>query len=131
MNKSRVFLGLSLLAGLGGCAEFTDWRPTIDYSREKHQATLARDMEECKSLAGQASSVVTEAAKGTAIGGVTGAAAGAAIGAPVGDPGVGAAIGAAAGGIGGGVYKGVVADEDYKYSYSRCMKLRGHAVLNP
>lgn len=88
-------------------------------------------MQECKQLAKQAGGGgVTETAKGAGMGGLVGAATGAALGAVVGNPATGAALGAAAGGIGYGATKAMGTEDQYKNSYIRCMKNRGHNVIN-
>jgi outer membrane lipoprotein SlyB len=133
MNKKSLAGGAlaAFTLGLGGCANYTDWAPTVDTYNDQNAQYLSRDMQECKQLAIQASGGgVTQAVTGTAVGGLVGAAAGAAVGAAVGSPGTGAAIGAATGGIGGGVHKGVDSEADYKVAYIRCLKNRGHWVLN-
>jgi outer membrane lipoprotein SlyB len=133
MSKKTVgSAAIAVLAlGLGGCAQYTGWTPTVDSYNDPNAQYLSRDMQDCKYLAEHASGGgATQAAMGTAIGGLVGAAAGAAIGAAVGAPGTGAAIGAAAGGIGTGAYKGTSSEDDYKTSYIRCMKNRGHNVVN-
>lgn len=117
--------------GLTGCAEYSGWSPTVDTYNDPNAQYLSRDQQECHNLAKQAGGGgVTETAKGTALGGLVGAAAGAAIGAAVGSPGTGAAIGAAAGGLGYGGTKAAGTESDYKAAYIRCMKNRGHNVLN-
>lgn len=133
MNKNamRSAAAVAVALGLGSCAQYTEWTPTVDTYNDPYAQNISRDLQDCKHLAKQASGGgVTETAKGAAIGGLVGAAAGAAIGAVAGDPGTGAAVGAAAGGIGTGAYKGATSEEDYKNAYMRCMKDRGHRVLN-
>ncbi len=116
---------------ISGCASYGGWEPTVDASRDMNRDTLARDLAECKELASKASGgTATEAAKGTGAGAVIGAAAGAVIGAVSGSAGSGAALGAAIGGAGGGVHEGVSAEQQYKRSYIKCMKGRGHPVVN-
>lgn len=122
---------VALAMGLGGCAQYTGWTPTVDTYNDPNAQNISRDMQDCRYMAEHASGGgATQAATGTAVGGLVGAAAGAAIGAAVGSPGTGAAIGAAAGGIGGGAYKGMSSEDDYKTAYIRCMKNRGHNVVN-
>ena len=126
-NATLATVALSL----GSCAQYTGWSPTVDTYNDPNAQYLSRDMQECKSLAEHASGGgATETAKGAAVGGLVGAAAGAAIGAAAGSPGTGAAVGAAAGGIGTGAYKAATSEEDYKNAYIRCLKERGHRVLN-
>jgi outer membrane lipoprotein SlyB len=122
---------MAVALGLGGCAQLTGWKPTVDTYNDPHAQHLSRDERDCEYLAKHAGGgVATETVKGTAIGGLVGAAAGAAIGAAVGAPGTGAAIGAAAGGIGTGAVMGGMSDQDYKTAFIRCMKNRGHNVVN-
>lgn len=133
MNKNalRSAAMVAVALGLGSCAQYTEWTPTVDTYNDPNAQHISRDMQDCKYLAKQASGGgVTETAKGTAVGGLVGAAAGAAIGAVAGSPGTGAAVGAAAGGIGTGAYKAASSEEDYKNAYIRCLKDRGHRVLN-
>ena len=129
MSHKLALLGVSLLM-LSGCATYTGWEPVADTHNDPNAARIPQDTEECKALAAQAGSPGTEAAKGTAAGGLLGAAAGAAIGAATGNPGTGAAIGAAAGGIGGGTYTGFVGDDVYKRAFTNCMRGRGHNIIN-
>lgn len=128
--KTPTLLLVTGFLMFSGCATYTGWQPVSDTRNDPNAANLARDTEECKSLAAEAGSPGTEAAKGVVAGGLLGAAAGAAIGAVAGNPGSGAAIGAAAGGIGGGTYTGVSGDDQYKRAYINCMKGRGHNVIN-
>jgi len=128
--KRLVAVGC-LALWVGGCASYGSWQPTIDTSRDAHQATLEQDFAECKELANKASGgTATEAAKETGVGAVGGAAAGAIIGAVTGSAGTGAALGAAIGGAGGGAHGGLSAEQEYKRSYSKCMQGRGHPVIN-
>ena len=125
-----VYFGLMLLM-LAGCASQTGWQPTVDPYNDPRAQYINQDLVECKMLAQKVSGNSSgEAIKGGLIGGAIGAASGAAIGAAVGAPGQGAAIGAAAGGMGGGTYKGMSSEKAYKDAYIRCMRQRGHNVLN-
>ena len=130
-NKRLLFLLGSLLILAAGCASQTGWQPVVDPYNDPRAAYINQDLAECKVLAQRVSGYTPgEVVKGGLIGGAIGAASGAAIGAAVGSPGKGAAIGAAAGGIGGGTYKGMDAETAYKNAYIRCMRQRGHKVLN-
>ncbi len=129
-KRFLFFLGL-IVSVLGGCASHTGWQPVVDPYNDPRAAYINQDLMECKVLAQRVSGYTPgEVVKGGLIGGAIGAASGAAIGAAVGSPGKGAAIGAAAGGIGGGTYKGLDAETAYKRAYIRCMRQRGHKVLN-
>ena len=129
MNR-LIAVGIVAL-GLGGCASYGGWQPTVDTSRDVHKDTLDQDLAECKELASKASGgTATEAAKGTGAGAVIGAAAGAVIGAVSGNAGSGAALGSAIGGTSGGVHQGVSAEQQYKHSYVKCLEGRGHRVIN-
>ncbi len=132
MKKRTIllYMGMTIIL-LGGCASQTGWQPTVDPYNDPRAAYINQDLVECKMLAQRVSGYTPgETAKGALVGGAVGAAAGAAIGAAVGAPGKGAAIGAASGGIGGGTYKGLDAESKYKNAYIRCMRQRGHNVLN-
>ncbi len=130
-TKKMLFLLGSVLILAAGCASQTGWQPVVDPYNDPRAAYINQDLAECKMLAQRVSGYTPgEVVKGGLIGGAIGAASGAAIGAAVGSPGKGAAIGAAAGGIGGGTYKGMDAETAYKNAYIRCMRQRGHKVLN-
>jgi len=129
-QRFLFLLGLMVIL-VGGCASQTGWQPVVDPYNDPRAAYINQDLMECKVLAQRVSGYTPgEVVKGGLIGGAIGAASGAAIGAAVGSPGKGAAIGAAAGGIGGGTYKGLDAETAYKRAYIRCMRQRGHKVLN-
>jgi len=129
-KKFLLTLG-SLLLLAAGCASQSGWQPVVDPYNDPRAAYINQDLAECKMLAKRVSGYTPEETiKGGLIGGAIGAASGAAIGAATGAPGKGAAIGAAAGGIGGGTYKGIDAETAYKNAYIRCMRQRGHKVLN-
>jgi hypothetical protein len=133
MFKRAAVLMLVSVFALVGCASQGGYQPTVDTYNNPNAKNLGRDMEECKALASKASgggAAGTETLKGAAVGGLIGAAAGAAIGATVGAPGTGAAMGAAIGGIGGGAKEGLSAEDQYKSSYQKCLKNRGHNVVN-
>lgn len=131
LNKFSVMLMTMAALGIGGCAQYSNWTPTVDTYNDPNAQNLTRDMQECQQLAKQASGGgATETAKGAAMGGLAGAAAGAALGAVLGSPGKGAALGAAAGGLGYGANKAMTSEDDYKNAYTRCMKNRGHNVVN-
>ncbi len=130
-TKKMFFLLGSVVILAAGCASQTGWQPVVDPYNDPRAAYINQDLAECKMLAQRVSGYTPgEVVKGGLIGGAIGAASGAAIGAAVGSPGKGAAIGAAAGGIGGGTYKGMDAETAYKNAYIRCMRQRGHKVLN-
>ncbi|RUM89209.1 MAG: hypothetical protein DSZ23_03570 [Thermodesulfatator sp.] len=130
-GKRFTYLAFMALIILSGCASQSGWRPTVDPYNDPRAAYINQDLVECEMLAKRVSGYTPEeTAKGALVGGAIGAAAGAAIGAATGSPGQGAAIGAAAGGIGGGTYKGLDAEQKYKDAYIRCMRQRGHNVLN-
>lgn len=124
-------LTLTAMLGVSGCAEYNGWRPTVDTYNDPNAQNLSRDDMDCQQLAKQAGGGgVKETATGMALGGLAGAAAGAALGAVTGNAGRGAALGAAAGGLGYGANKAMNSEGDYKSAYIRCMKNRGHNVLN-
>jgi len=128
MHRSLVPATLLLVAG---CATQRPWTPVVDTYRDSHAQYLAQDMEECRELALQASGYAPQqGALGGVVGGLAGAAAGAAIGAALGHPAPGAAVGAAAGGIGTGVAAAGRSESEFKRAYSRCMRQRGHPVIN-
>ena len=130
-GRNVLFYTGIILIMLAGCASQTGWQPTVDPYNDPRAAYVNQDLVECKMLAQRVSGYTPgQTAEGALIGGAIGAAAGAAIGAAAGAPGKGAAIGAAAGGIGGGTYKGLDAESKYKNAYIRCMRQRGHNVLN-
>jgi len=130
-NKNFMLSLLFLTVLMAGCASQSGWQPVVDPYNDPRAAYINQDLAECKILAEKVSGYTpTEAVKGGLIGGAIGAASGAAIGAAVGSPGRGAAIGAAAGGMSGGVHKGNYAETAYKNAYIRCMRQRGHKVLN-
>ena len=130
MTRSAVFaVALAVLAT--SCATQSTWTPTIDTYGDSRAQYVSRDLQECRSLAYQASGdTASQTGKGAVVGGLIGAAAGAAIGAAFGSPGTGAAVGAAAGGIGTGAAKGVRSDQKFKEVYRNCMRNRGHRVLD-
>lgn len=132
MLKKTIVLTLVAAFTLAGCASQSGWTPTVDTYGDKNAERISQDQAQCKELALQASGSGTanEAVKGTAVGAAVGAAAGAVIGAAVGAPGKGAALGAAVGGVGGGAKEGLGAEEQYKESFKKCMKNRGHNVIN-
>lgn len=117
---------------LVGCASYGHWTPTVDPYGDPNAFRIQQDMAECRQLALQASGgTTTQTIQGGLVGGAVGAAAGAAIGAAIGGgAGRGAAIGAATGGMGTGVHQGLNAEQQYKYAFVRCMRYRGHNVLN-
>jgi len=140
MKKISWFLFCAVLF-LTGCSSLSGWSPTVDARRDRQGFWLHQNTEECRQLASQASgqgATVRDVAWGVGMGGVIGAAGGAAVGAILGDPfgvaaavaGVGAMLGAVYGGTSGTVYQGMNADNNYRYTFSNCLKQRGHAVIN-
>ncbi|MBI5426914.1 MAG: hypothetical protein HZA02_01400 [Nitrospinae bacterium] len=131
MSKKTLTLVLIAVFAAAGCATQTGWTPTLDTYGDKNAERITQDMEQCKDLALQASGgTANETVKGMGVGAVVGAAAGAVVGAAVGAPGRGAAIGAAAGGAGSGIKEGMGSEEQYKHSYKKCLRNRGHNVIN-
>ena len=116
---------------LFGCATYSDWKPTVDSYNDPNAGRIPQDLAECKQLSSHASGDgAEETAKSAAVGSLIGAASGAALGAISGDAGTGAALGAALGGFGGGTKEGFGADSTYKKIFIKCMRKRGHNVLN-
>jgi outer membrane lipoprotein SlyB len=116
---------------LSGCYSQGGWTPTVDPYNDPNAYRINQDIAECRELAGQASGgTAKETAIGAGVGAIIGAAGGAIAGALGGNPATGAAIGAAAGGFGGGAKQGLSAEEQYKRSYSSCMRGRGHRTIN-
>ena len=112
---------------LFGCATYSDWKPTVDSYNDPNAGRIPQDMAECKQLSSQTSGDgAEETAKGAVVGGLIGAASGAALGAISGDAGTGAALG----GFGGGAKQGFGEDSTYKKIFIKCMRNRGHNVLN-
>ncbi len=131
MKKSTISLFLISGAMLTGCYSQGGWTPTVDPYNDRNAYRINQDIAECKQLASQASGGTgKETAIGAGVGALVGAAGGAVVGAFTGNPGAGAAIGAAAGGLGGGAKQGFSAEEQFKRSYSNCMRGRGHQILN-
>jgi outer membrane lipoprotein SlyB len=132
MRKRLMALGVAMVLGTAGCAEYGGYRPAVDTYNDPNAQNVSRDEAECRDLARRASGgSAQQTVTGGIVGGLVGAAAGAAIGAAAGgNAGKGAAIGAATGGVGGGAYKGIEADANYKSAYRDCMRNRGHNVLN-
>lgn len=129
MAKARTVL-VAVLA-LAGCVNQNSWSPTIDPYTDPNAARLGTDEAQCRQIATQASGGSLESTgKGAIVGGLLGAAAGAAIGAIAHDPGMGAAIGATAGGLGGGAYEGEKSSQSFQQVFSKCLRERGHNVLN-
>jgi len=128
-STSGIFLISSVL--LSACYSQGGWTPTVDPYNDRNAYRINQDIAECKQLASQASGGSgKETAIGAGVGALIGAAGGAVVGAFAGNAGTGAAIGAAAGGFGGGAKQGFSAEEQYKRSYSNCMRNRGHQTLN-
>lgn len=122
---------LLFLTFLGCAAQNTNWAPVVDPYNDPNASRISADQYECGQLAMQASgNTAAETGKGALIGGALGAATGAALGAVSGNAGRGAAYGAAAGGFGGAAHQGLSSNEQYKSAYRRCMRGRGHNVLN-
>lgn len=128
MHRPLVTATLLLIAG---CATQRPWTPVVDTYRDSHAQYVAQDMEECRELALQVSGYAPQqGALGALAGGLVGAAAGAALGAALGSPARGAAVGAAAGGIGTGLATAGRSESEFKRAYVRCMRQRGHPVIN-
>ncbi|NOT10545.1 MAG: hypothetical protein HOP23_01700 [Methylococcaceae bacterium] len=128
LTTSIIFISSTLLTG---CYSQGGWTPTVDPYNDRNAYRINQDIAECKELASHASGgTAKETAIGAGVGALVGAAGGAVVGAIAGSPGTGAAIGAAAGGLGGGAKQGFGAEEQYKRSYSNCMRGRGHQTLN-
>jgi hypothetical protein len=122
---------LLALAVLAGCVNQNTWTPTVDTYGDPNAWRLSQDEAQCRQLAISVSGSSTrKTAEGAGIGALLGAAAGAAIGAAAHSPGAGAAIGAAVGGTAGGGYKAYTSDTAFRQAYERCLRERGHRVLN-
>jgi hypothetical protein len=121
MRTRVISLALAAALGLGGCAEYGGYRPTVDTYNDPNAANLSRDEADCRELARQAAGgTAAQAATGGVVGGLIGAAAGVAIG---------AGAGGGNAGKGGGAYKGIEADDNYKSAFRTCMRNRGHNVV--
>ena len=129
MKTSHLSALLILSALTTGCASSSGWRPVVDPRMDKNPDTVQRDMFECKTLADQASDITKEVGMGAAVGAVTGAATGAAVGAVAGSAGAGAAGGAILA-IPAGLWEGYQANENFKLAFKRCMRQRGHTLVN-
>jgi len=124
----RVLLVTLLVAG---CVNQNTWTPTVDTYGDPNAWRLSQDQAECRQLAlGVSGSSTRKTAEGAGIGALLGAAAGAAIGAAANNPGAGAAIGAVAGGATGGGYQAYSSNASFQRAYERCLRERGHRVLN-
>ena len=131
MKKLKTSIIFIIGALVSGCYSYGGWQPTVDSYNDPNAYRINQDIAECKQLASQASGgTAKETGIGAGVGGLIGAAGGAVVGAFTGNPGAGAAIGAAAGGFGGGAKQGFSSEEDYKRSYSSCMRGRGHRTIN-
>jgi len=129
----KLTTGIALISStlLTACYSQGGWTPTVDPYNDPNAYRINQDIAECRQLASQASGGTTkETAIGAGVGALVGAAGGAVVGAFTGNPGAGAAIGAAAGGFGGGAKQGFSAEEQFKRSYSSCMRGRGHRTMN-
>jgi hypothetical protein len=129
MKTSHLSALLILSALATGCASTSGWRPVVDPRMDKNPDTVQRDMFECKTLADQASDITKEVGMGAAVGAVTGAAGGAAVGAVAGSAAAGAAGGAILA-IPAGLWEGYQANENFKLAFKRCMRQRGHTLVN-
>jgi hypothetical protein len=131
MRARQALAGLLAGVLLAGCVNQNTWTPTVDTYGDPNAWRLSQDEAQCRQLAmGVSGSSTRKTAEGAGIGALLGAAAGAAIGAAVHDPGAGAAIGAAAGGATGGGYEAYESNTAFKQTYERCLRERGHHVLN-
>ncbi|GAB6067728.1 hypothetical protein JCM13664_10460 [Methylothermus subterraneus] len=127
----QKLIALVFLVGLGGCASYGTWRPTVDPYNDPNAHRIQQDLAECQMLAKQASGGTwEEVVKGGLVGGAVGAATGAVVGALTGAPGKGAAWGAGLAGMSAGTWQGLSAEERYKRVYIQCMRNRGHNVLD-
>lgn len=128
MNKGLLIF---ILMFFSACASKTGWEPTVDPHNDPNPDLIAAHTEECRQLADKASGgTLTQAGVGTAVGAGVGAVVGAVIGSLSGNAGGGAATGAAVGGAGGGVSSGAGAESIYKDAFKKCMRNRGHKLLN-
>jgi len=127
ISHISALLILSVLAT--GCASTSGWRPVVDPRMDKSPDTVQRDMFECKTLADQASDITKEVGMGAAVGAVTGVAGGAMAGAVAGNAAAGAAGGALLA-IPAGIWEGYQANENFKLAFKRCMRQRGHTLVN-
>ena len=123
---------LLLAIFLFGCSTITGYKPVVNERADKNTASVAEDLEYCKSLALQTAGyagdtfadTATAAAYAASIGAVSGAMISGATSA-----GTAAGFGGAVGGITGlfwGLYE---SDETFKRSYARCMAQLNHPVL--
>ena len=127
----RTLAACTALLWLSGCTTTQPWSPTVDTYGSSRAQFVHRDQEECRQMALQVSGhTPNQAVRGAVTGGLIGAAGGAALGAALGNAGRGAAIGAAAGGIGQGVRSGANTERNFQQAFARCMRGRGHNVLN-
>ena len=129
MKTTHISALLILSALATGCASTSGWRPVVDPRMDKNPDTVQRDMFECKTLADQAADITKEVGMGAAVGAVTGAAGGAAVGAVAGSAAAGAAGGAILA-IPAGLWEGYQANENFKLAFKRCMRQRGHTLVN-
>lgn len=101
----------------------------VDHEHPYSKTVYEMDAADCKVKAlNSAGGVAEGVAKGAVFGGLIGAAGGAIIEAvrKDGDVADGAIIGGAGGAAGGAVLGGILASNEYKDDYRRCMKRRGH-----
>ncbi|MEQ8654286.1 MAG: hypothetical protein RIC87_17605 [Kiloniellales bacterium] len=124
-------LSVALLAGamIAGCA--SSYTPTVDFAASTNTPeNFDKNLQECRNLAQQGSSVVEDTAVagvgGAALGAATGAIAGAILG---GGAGTGAAAGAAIGGTAGTVGGAASGISDEKQMVRNCMRGRGYSVI--
>ena len=130
MKTTHISTLLILSALATGCASTSGWRPVVDPRMDKSPDTVQRDMFECKTLADQASDITKEVGMGPAVGAVTGAAGGAAVGAVAGSAAAAGAAGGAILAIPAGLWEGYQANENFKLAFKRCMRQRGHTLVN-
>jgi hypothetical protein len=129
MKISHISALLILSALATGCASTSGWRPVVDPRMDKSPDTVQRDMFECKTLADQASDITKEVGMGAAVGAVTGVTGGAIAGAVAGNAAAGAAGGVLLA-IPAGMWEGYQANENFKLAFKRCMRQRGHTLVN-
>jgi len=95
------------------------------------QSRYQGDLNECRAVAENTRSTLTESAKGAAVGALGGAALGAVTGAVTGGKaGKGAAIGAGTGAVVGGGYQAYSTEQEKKRIVDDCMRRKGYNVVN-
>lgn len=130
MKIQNIGLVFAVLV-MSGCAQYGDYRPTIDPYGDKNAYRLDQDIAECKMLAKESGGgALTQGAIGTGVGAIGGAGSGAAISAIAGgNAGLGAAIGGTVGALGGLGYKAYESEQRYRYAFNNCLSTRGHSIV--